>query len=621
MEHNSQECRPALTYPARSEFDIAGEIGRRLDAVIEQWILPAPIANPGLLEMFRRRDRTPFEPQVMWVGEFAGKYLTHAVQILRLTGNPRLKAHIEWFVDEFTSLQDDDGYLGPWPKINRLGGGPPPWTDLWDTWGHYHAMLGLLLWHEMTGSANVLACVKRIADMLCRRFLDTGETLHSTGSVEMNLSVIHSLLLLYKTDPNPNYLALARQIEREWEIPPAGDYVREALAGKEFWETPKPRWESLHAIMALPELYYVTGDPKYRQAFEHLWWSMLRGDRHNNGGFSSGEKATGNPYDEGAIETCCTVAWMAMTAYMLQLSGNSIAADELELSLLNSALGFISPSGRWVTYNTPMDGVKEASAHTIVFQSRAGTPELNCCSVNGPRALGLLSEWALLARDSGLALNFYGPCALSAGLPTGDLVTLRQTTEYPASSRVQIDIEIAQPRTFPLWLRIPAWSQRSAAVVCGSPVENATPGEYLCIEREWRKDDRITLDFDFSVHLWARPGASGEDANVRLASIYRGPILLAFDPRFNDIDASDIAVIDSQSLRLDPITISSWLPPQILLETRDETGQAIRLCDFASAGWGGEAYRSWLPMRFHQEPQCAFSPSRNELPCVDLSKK
>ena len=41
-----------------------------------------------------------------------------------------------------------------------------------------------------------------------------------------------------------------------------------------------------------------------------------------------------------------------------------------------------------------MDGVREASAHTIVFQARAGTPELNCCSVNGPRVLGMLGEWA-----------------------------------------------------------------------------------------------------------------------------------------------------------------------------------------------------------------------------------
>ena len=46
-----------------------------------QWLLPAPHANPGMLEMFRDRDRKPCADMVPWAGEFAGKYLTRAVQI------------------------------------------------------------------------------------------------------------------------------------------------------------------------------------------------------------------------------------------------------------------------------------------------------------------------------------------------------------------------------------------------------------------------------------------------------------------------------------------------------------------------------------------------------------
>ena len=113
---------------------------------------------------------------------------------------------------------------------------------------------------------------------------------------------------------------------------------------------------------------------KYRRAFEHIWWSIVKLDRHNNGGFSSGEQAQGNPYHKGAIETCCTIAWTALSVEMLRLTGNPVVADELELSTLNSVLGLHSRSGRWVTYNTPMDGTRLASAHDIVFQARAGSP-------------------------------------------------------------------------------------------------------------------------------------------------------------------------------------------------------------------------------------------------------
>src|SRR5581483_8333263 len=199
-----------------------------------------------------------------------------------------------------------------------------------------------------------------------------------TGSTEMNLAPVHGLCLLYRKTRDPRHLALAKQLVGEFAAvgpggaPLAGDYLRAALAGKEFFQTPRPRWESLHPIMGLAELYHLTGDESYRTAFERLWWSICKLDRHNNGGFSSGEQAQGDPYHPGAIETCCTVAWLAMGIEMLRLTGDPVVADELELTTLNSALGLFSPTGRWATYNTPMDGVRKASAHDIVFQAREG---------------------------------------------------------------------------------------------------------------------------------------------------------------------------------------------------------------------------------------------------------
>src|SRR6185369_7993043 len=206
-------------------------------------------------------------------------------------------------------------------------------------------------------------------------------------------------------------------------------------------QMPKPRWESLHPIMGLAELYWITGDEQYRRAFEAIWRSIVKLDRHNNGGFSSGEQAQGNPYHPGAIETCCTVAWTALSVEMLRMTGDSVVADELELSLLNSVLGFHSPTCRWMTYNTPMDGDRKASAHDIVFQARAGSAELNCCSVNGARGLGMLSDWALMEGPRGLMLNWYGAGTMQTTLGTGPNLLLRQETDYPKSSSVRLVVE------------------------------------------------------------------------------------------------------------------------------------------------------------------------------------
>ena len=53
-----------------------------------------------------------------------------------------------------------------------------------------------------------------------------------------------------------------------------------------------------------------------------------------------------------------------MSVEMLEMTGDSIVADELELSTLNSAIGMFSPTGRWSTYNTPMDGDAQGELST-----------------------------------------------------------------------------------------------------------------------------------------------------------------------------------------------------------------------------------------------------------------
>ncbi len=487
---------PAMESIPNARYKMGGELGRRLEAVTDQWIIPAPQANPQMLEMFRTQNRKPLVRQFdgavrpfPWIGEYAGKYLTHAVQTYKLTHDKKLLEHLKSFVAELVSLQAKDGYLGPWPADMQFKQGT------WDAWGHYHIMLGLLLWHEQTQDAAALKCAEKIGDMLCDRFLNTKVRIVDTGSQEMNMAPIHSLCLLYEKTGEKRYLDLAMEIEKEF--PEAGDYVRAALAGREFFQTPRPRWESLHPIMGIAELYYITGDENYRKAFEQLWWSMAKCDRHNNGGFSSREAAHGDPYSPGAIETCCTVAWMAMSVDMLRLTGDPRVADELELSMFNSGLGLMSYTGQWVTYDTPMDGIRYPSLQC----GDPGGPRLNCCSVNGPRAIAMTCEWALMRNSEGLVLNYYGPCEMGASLPDGNYATLTQETDYPVGNKINLTVSPQKSQQFTLALRIPAWSAKTSVSVNGQAVP-AVAGEYLKLDRKWTAGDKVAIEFDFTPHFW-----------------------------------------------------------------------------------------------------------------------
>ena len=158
--------QPRMSRPAQVRFELGGYLAEYLSGVTDQWLMVAPDSNPGMLEMFRDRDRLPPRQMVPWAGEFAGKYLTSAVQILRLTDDQVLRRRLRRFVDDLLQLQAEDGYVGPWAVDNRLTNSAPNARggSTWDTWGHYHISLGLLLWHEESGDKRALECAVRIAD-------------------------------------------------------------------------------------------------------------------------------------------------------------------------------------------------------------------------------------------------------------------------------------------------------------------------------------------------------------------------------------------------------------------------------------------------------------------------
>ena len=159
-----------------------------------------------------------------------------------------------------------------------------------------------------------------------------------------------------------------------------------------------------------------------------------------------------------------------MCVEMLKITGNSVVADELELSCLNSGLFLLSPSGRWCVYNSQMAGTRSSTMMEISFQSKPGSSELSCCSVNGPRMMGLLAEYAVMALGggakaaAGFAINVYAPGTTTVPAPggaAGQSVTFTQSTAYPLDGAVELTVApSAGPAAFALWLRIPSWSKQ-----------------------------------------------------------------------------------------------------------------------------------------------------------------
>ena len=248
-----------------------------------------------------------------------------------------------------------------------------------------------------------------------------------------------------------------------------------------------------------------------------------------------------------------------MSVEMLKLSGSSIVADEIELSTLNSVVGMHSASGRWATYNTPMDGQRGPARITLSSRHAPGSPELNCCSVNSPRGFGMIADWAVMHDAQGIRLNYYGPSRFTLQLANDGPVEITQETDYPVSGDVSIAVSPQAPQEFTLRLRIPYWSRQTRAALNGVPIEPVKPGHYLAIHRQWHPGDRIDLSLDMSLHFWP-----GERECQGKTSIYHGPLLLTFDQRFNlplaGLNPPGVRTPDPWKPSTGELHIPSWMP-------------------------------------------------------------
>lgn len=559
--------------------DFGGAVGKLTNNITDNWLIGLRESNPAILDMFHDRDKQPYRDMLPWSGEFAGKYITGAYYIYQINRRKDLREYILTFIDELLTCIDSDGYAGCFRKECRMTGAfsqsPEKTGETWDAWSHYHIMFGLFLWYRETKDKKLLETVEKIAGFFLNHFYNGKKRLAEIGSTEMNLVPIHIFALLYQETGKQEYLNFAKEIEQDISLPEAGNYINHALNGTEFYQCPKPRWESLHIIMGIAEMYNATGDEKYRKVSKQIFRSILKTDIHNTGAFSTDEQAVGTPFKKGNVELCCVIAYNALACEILKLTGDPAIADFLELSFYNAVMGSYSPSGRWSTYNTPMEGEKNANHHSIWFQCRPGSPELNCCSANSARGIGMLSEWAITEEDDTVYLNYFGRFSTE----TASGISICIDGDYPAANSVTIAMESNTKKK--IAIRIPSWSKNTEI-----RIEDKTflppAGEYFILKEIPEKEIQIT--FDFSLRI-----LQGEEDFAGKTSLYYGPVLYGYDLSGNNQTAPD---------QLPPLSLETLknLKPERTTEGKIVLSAAkeVTLCDFYRLGSTGSTYTTWL---------------------------
>ena len=306
-------------YSYVSNMKLEGYVGEQVNKHIDAWAATAYAHNPNIIKAIELAASGGDPYASLYSGafleqnEFFGKHLTGLSYLYALTNDDKVLTAGNELVDAMEKAQGKDGYMGVHAIGDRLGA-----KGNWDTWGHYHTMLGLYAWYRVTGDEKCMDMVSKAADYIMKHF-ERRNYRTGTGSF-VYLAITHLYALLYQETGEGRYLQEAQRImDDSWR--PSGNWFNRGLQNKPFYTNgDDSRWEVLHTVEALAPLYAATGEEDYFTALENIWWSIIESDRRSTGGFSAQEKATGNPYAAGSIETCACVAWAALSVDYLRLS-------------------------------------------------------------------------------------------------------------------------------------------------------------------------------------------------------------------------------------------------------------------------------------------------------------
>jgi hypothetical protein len=150
----------------------------------------------------------------------------------------------------------------------------------------------------------------------------------------------------------------------------------------------------------------------------------------------------------------------------------------------------------------------------------------------------------LASADGGAALLIYGDCQATMKVADGETVVLDEQTHYPFEQDVALTVGGLKKNkavSFPVYLRIPTWTQGAHVTVNGKTVKGEVRTGLLRLEREWKNGDQVKVHFPMRLTMrrWA--------LNQNSVTVDYGPLTMSLliKERYEKKDSKTTAIGDS----------------------------------------------------------------------------
>lgn len=517
-----------------SKVKLEGEIGRRLDVTINN-----NIKNLDLHNNFTKHFEEKTGPEVVGAFVGMGMLIDASVRLAAYSHDPEMIALKDGIIDKIIDAQLEDGYSGFYKPERRLWNNTDDRGDNWDIHEMAFIIDGLLSDYQFFGNERSLDAAIKTADFV----LDRWDGMPDNYAEKVDMHVLDTgfdwaIMRLYRVTGEERFLNFSehRKSLYEWATPIVIGR-RLGVSGHMF--------AYFAMCVAQMELYRVTGDASLLQQTENAIDFFLAEDGLPITGSAGQREIWTNDQDgEGDLgETCATAYQVRAYEDLLRLTGNPLYGDLIERTAYNGLFGAQSPSGDQIRYYTPFEG--ERHYYRVEYM---------CCPGNFRRIISELPGMVYYTTaGKGIAVNLYNASSATIGLEDGIQVNISQVTDYPTSGRVNLTVSPDKVLFFPLALRIPSWVEEAQISINGKKLEaDIIPGSFLSIEREWKQNDKIEINFQMDFRF-----IEGRKRNAGRVALMRGPVIygLNLDKNPGATNNGERSFDDLRRILLDPATL------------------------------------------------------------------
>ena len=485
----------------------------------------------------------------------------------------KLLAFIDSLITIIGNAQEPDGYLYTARTIDPLN--PHPWSGM-ERWekerelshelynaGHmYEAAAAHFL---ATKKRNLLNIAIKNADLVCSVFgSDKRHVAPGHEIVEMGL------VKLYRITGKREYLATAKFfIDERGRFKGYDSASKDSWKNGSYWQDNKPviKMEEAvgHAVRAgylysaVADIAALTGDDSLLKAIDKIWNNVVEKKMYvqgSVGAIGDGERYGDNyelPNGTAYNETCAAIANVYWNHRMFLLHGDSKYIDLLEKILYNGLISGIGLDGKSFFYTNAME-IKNSFSHKDMEATRSGWFECSCCPTNLARLIPSIPGYIYAQNGNNLYVNLF--ISGSANITIGTMpVQVLQQNNYPWDGALKFIINPKNAATFNMLIRIPGWAQSQAIPsdlyqfakkltsttvikVNGQSVEYDIQNGYASINRTWKKNDKVEVNFAMEVQRVVASEKIKDD--IGKVALQRGPLMYCAEWVDNNGKASNI---------------------------------------------------------------------------------